>query len=325
MRRPRGTRAAYQRGAKGSVEKIATWIFCSDEDPAPFTAVALTSLLLTAVALGCGGGGETSSPTASTGASGTESTSSAGGAGGAGTGAGGDGQGGGIILVDAGNDAPVDLCAGAQCPADQHCNAADGLCVNSTCADLTCSATEVCATTPGGGAICKDISCTSDASCPISQFCNGTICVDDLCPPGQATCVGEELHECKPNGGGDAVKYVCGSQSYFPSTCTTPPGQGDASCPCEGDWDCPLHTSCEAGACIGSGKAPTCTLPPQPFQSVLPTPEIHWGGVNQASKDAVAAPSRPRRRPAWRRWSSTSTTTTATGGSTSSTSPRSSS
>jgi VCBS repeat protein/CARDB protein len=254
---------------------------------APFVAVALTSLLFVAGAAGCGGGGETSPPP-----TGATSSTSSGEGGGTGTGAGGSGEGGGITIPDAGPDdaaTDADLCVGVQCPSDQHCNASDGTCANNVCADLMCKATEVCTTTPGGGAICKDISCTSDASCPISQFCNGTICIDDLCPPGQTTCVGEELHECQANGGGDAVKYTCGSQSYFTSACTTP-GQGDAGCPCEGDWDCPLYTSCEVGVCVGSGKAPTCTLPPQPFLSVLPTQEIHWGGVDQANKDAVGRP-----------------------------------
>ncbi|APR86634.1 Hemolysin-related protein RbmC [Minicystis rosea] len=245
----------------------------------------LTALVVSAAA--CGGGGEVSSSTGDTASSGSATTGSGG------SGHGGQGHGGGITLPDGGgDDAPItDPCVGVTCDADQHCAVTNeqGSCVNNTCADLSCTATEACTPTPGGGAICKDISCTTDANCPTSQYCNGTICVDDTCVAGTRTCVGDELHECAPNGGGDTVKYLCGSQSYYSSPCVDP-GQGDAHCPCEDDWDCPANTVCEAGKCTGTGKAPTCTLPPVDFTSVLPVNEIQWGGLSQTNKDAVNAP-----------------------------------
>ncbi|HVJ93042.1 MAG TPA: hypothetical protein VM580_24745 [Labilithrix sp.] len=80
-----------------------------------------------------------------------------------------------------------------------------------------------------------------------------------------------------------------GASSYYSSPCVDP-GHGDAYCPCEDDWDCPAYTVCEVGKCGGTGKAPTCTLPPADFASVLPTNEIQWGGLNQANKNAVNAP-----------------------------------
>ncbi|MFT3764668.1 MAG: CARDB domain-containing protein [Minicystis sp.] len=254
-----------------------------------WTVPLLASLMTLAAA--CGGGGEMSS-------TGETSSSSSGATGTGGGGHGGDGGhgGGGIILPDGGpDDAPTDadVCVGMACPPDQHCAPVNGqgTCVNNTCADLNCSATEACVTTPGGGAICKDISCATDADCPTSQYCNGTLCVDDTCVPGTRTCVGDELHECTPNGGGSPLKYLCGSQSYFSSPCTDP-GQGDAYCPCEDDWDCPANTACEVGKCTGTGKAPTCTLPPVGFTSVLPVNEIQWGGTGQGSpaNNAVGAP-----------------------------------
>lgn len=86
-------------------------------------------------------------------------------------------------------------CDSFECPSDQHCVAgANGPeCVNNTCADLNCTATEECQTTSGGGAECVDISCTSDIECPIDRFCNGTICVDDVCAQGTTRCVGQDL------------------------------------------------------------------------------------------------------------------------------------
>jgi hypothetical protein len=241
-----------------------------------------TSMVLAVAA--CGGGGETAATSSHSGSSSSGTAEGGGPSGGSG------GQ--GIVLPDGGpDDAPddADVCVSMACPADQHCAPLNGTgtCVNNTCADLACKPTEACVGTPGGGAVCKDISCTTDASCPASQWCNGNICVDDLCVPGTRTCTGDELHECAPNGSGSPLKYLCGSQSYYSSPCTDA-GTGDAYCPCEDDWDCPANTGCDVGKCTGTGKAPTCTLPPVDFSSVLPVNEIQWGGTGQGSPANLA-------------------------------------
>lgn len=248
-------------------------------------------MALAAAAVGCGGDGSGEDRSSA----GTASTGSGSGAGGESGSSSSVGEGGGFNpTTSAGNGGAGgggDVCVAVQCDPDQHCEAQDGMavCVGNKCTDLNCSATEVCEETPGGGAICKDISCPTDAACPASQYCNGTICVDDVCSPGSQTCLGQELHECSANGGGEAAKYMCGSQSYYTSTCEDP-GMGDAACPCEDDWDCPEYTVCEVGKCTGTGKAPTCTLPPVPFQNVLPKNEIQWGGTGTANPNAVNAP-----------------------------------
>ncbi len=172
-------------------------------------------------------------------------------------------------------------CANLQCGNDQHCEAEDGgtgVCVGNTCSDLDCGGAGVCILTDGG-AFCDDISCTGDVDCPIDQFCNGSICVDDVCAAGDRTCSGQELLECDPNGGGTSTKFSCGSANpRFTSMCTDP-GAGNATCPCEDDWDCPNFTDCEVESCEGTGVQPTCSLPPEPFTNVLPTNEITWGGT----------------------------------------------
>ena len=212
--------------------------------------------------------------------------------GGGGTG----GQGGGIITQGGagGTGGGLDVCLGVGCPDDQHCEPVGGVgtCVNNTCADLSCGPTEICEPTPGGGALCVDIGCSSDADCAVAEFCNpGGLCAADVCTPGDRTCVGQELHECAPNGGSEPAKFTCGSPSYFGSQCVDA-GGGFAGCTCEDDWDCPAYTSCEGGECLGTGKAPTCTLPPVDFASVLPVNEIQWGGTGQAAPAnlAVGAP-----------------------------------
>ncbi len=249
----------------------------------PLAAWILLTVPL-ALAPACGGGGETTS--SGTGASTTSSGSGGHGAQG--------GHGGDIFVIDGGpDDSPsdADVCIGIQCPPDQHCAPINGqgTCVNNTCADLNCGPTEVCSPTPGGGAICKDISCTSDVECAPSDYCNGVLCVPDVCAAGSRTCLGNDLYECSPNGGGQSLKYACGSTSYFMSACVDN-AMGDAFCSCEDDWDCPSFTACEVGKCTGTGKAPTCTLAPVAFGNALPQNEIQWGGTGLANVSAVNAP-----------------------------------
>ncbi len=236
---------------------------------------------------GCSGNPPSTSPT---GAASGGAAGAGGGAAGSG-GIGGEGGEGGSIFVGSGGSGGTggagDLCAGVACNPDQHCEVLDGMgtCVNNTCG--MCSSTEICELTPGGGAICIDNSCSTDVQCAANQYCNGTICVNDICGPGTTSCVGEDLYECNANGGGQVQQYTCGSTTYFESKCSSMvPGM--STCPCEDDWDCPPNTVCEVGACTGTGKAPTCTLPAVPFSEVLPTKEIQWGGTGSGSPANIA-------------------------------------
>ncbi|MEM1032887.1 MAG: FG-GAP-like repeat-containing protein [Myxococcota bacterium] len=207
---------------------------------------------------------------------------------GAGSGTGGDG-GQGLILpntTNTGGAGGSDPCDSVNCPSDQRCEA--GQCVNNTCADLNCSPTEECVTTSGGGAECVDIGCTDDFQCPPDRYCDGTICVDDVCTPGDTSCVGQDLFECPSNGSPEVLKFTCNSPTSYVSQCIDDM-MGNAFCSCRDDWDCPANASCEGGACTGSGQNPTCFLAPEPFTNVLPQPEIVWGGV-QGATQAVGSP-----------------------------------
>ncbi len=217
--------------------------------------------------------------------SGGATTTSMGGAGGSGGSLIGGGDTGGTTTQ------PNDPCDGVDCDVDQHCEAVNGTatCVNSTCDMLMCSATEICDVGPNGGSICKDISCGADLECAPAQYCDGTICVDDVCNPGVAECMGDDVLVCVPNGSGTEIKFTCGSDAYFTSVCGGD-GMGSATCTCADDWDCPSNTACDVAICAGTGKAPTCSLPPVPFASALPVNEIQWGGLDQANKNAVGAP-----------------------------------
>jgi len=177
-------------------------------------------------------------------------------------------------------------CTGTVCPADQHCEVGSSgpECVNNTCSDLNCAATEECVMTPGGGAICEDIGCMSDIECPVDRFCNGTICVDDVCTQGASRCDGQDLYVCSPTGSMEELVFTCTGTS----TCNDD-GMGTASCDCGDDWDCPINTRCEGKVCVGTGDAPTCLLPPEPFTNALPVNEITWGGVSGAT-NAVLSP-----------------------------------
>jgi hypothetical protein len=228
------------------------------------------------------------------------SAASAGAAAAAGAGgtAGDDGGGGTanvIVQPDAGSDAPdgADPCSSETCSADQHCEPVDGgaECVPNDCASLACDPTEKCVATDAG-AHCESNACTSDVECAQNEWCDGQQCVADVCTPGETRCQGQDVYECDANGGGESVVYGCGSGSpYFQSVCEDT-GSGDAGCPCEDDWDCPAWTECDAGRCRGTGLAPTCSLPPEPFTNVLPVNEIRWGGT-QADPRAVGSPFEP--------------------------------
>ena len=251
-----------------------------------FPFVHVLSLLAPLLLASCGDPEIVTSPT----------TSGTGGAGAAGGGGSGGAGGEGAILVGGSggtttSTGSADPCDGVACGDDQTCEVVEGAgaCVNNTCEEIMCGPTEVCDVGPNGGAICKDISCTSDVDCPAEQHCDGTICKDDACTPGETECLGDVVLVCAPNGSGTEEKLICGSDAYFDSLCAGD-GMGAVTCTCADDWDCPANTTCEIGSCTGTGKAPTCSLPPVAFANALPTKEIQWGGVDQANKDAAGAP-----------------------------------
>jgi hypothetical protein len=200
------------------------------------------------------------------------------------------------FLFDAGPvDAPQPVdggptCAMTMCGPGERCEMVAGgaACVANTCADLMCTATERCAPAPTGmGNICADNRCTDSLECPADEYCNGTICVTDVCTPGTRSCMGMDVQVCADDGGGSSTAFSCGSEAYFTSTCSAATG----TCACEDDWDCPANTVCEVGRCEGTGRAPTCRLPPAPFTSVLPTNEIRWGGTGPgAALSATGSP-----------------------------------
>lgn len=182
---------------------------------------------------------------------------------------------------------PSDPCVVANCGVGQACVVTAGVagCVDRSCSELSCSPTQECQAAAGGGNVCVSIACTTDAQCPEARFCNGTICVDDVCVAESRECVDTQLLMCGSNGGGKTSPYTCGSTAYFASTCSS--AKANAGCNCQDDWDCPAYTACESGLCEGTGAAPTCTLPPAKFEDVLPTKEFQWGGVNRATPSAV--------------------------------------
>lgn len=197
------------------------------------------------------------------------------------------GTGGGAI----GGNPPLDPCDELDCGAGQRCELANDTpsCVDNTCDDLDCPELQECMPATGGGNVCVSIACDSDVECPLSRYCDGEKCVDDVCEPDTRRCEGDEVFVCASNGGEDAPAYACESAGYFESECSSAAG-GPIGCTCEDDWDCPEHTTCENGACTGTGVEPTCTLPPPPFEDVLPQLEFHWGGESQADSAATGSP-----------------------------------
>ena len=217
---------------------------------------------------------------------GTAGTSTSGGTGGSGGRGATAGTGGTLVVAGtsgtgtagtAGSD--FDPCTNIECGSGQRCESHGdvGECVDNSCEDIACSDTELCASADGGGHICID-KCASDAACAENQFCDLTSgeCVADECTPDTRTCgTDDTIRVCSSNGKpGDPI--ACGSAGYFTSACAADPA-GSGACTCEDDWDCPAFMTCEAGVCLGTGVAPTCTLPATPFSDVLPQVEFRWG------------------------------------------------
>ncbi|HEX5100552.1 MAG TPA: VCBS repeat-containing protein, partial [Polyangiaceae bacterium] len=173
----------------------------------------------------------------------------------------------------------TDPCAAKDCPDGQRCENQNGVaaCVDRTCEELMCTATERCVSLDGGGHGCAP-KCTSDAACDETAHCELTSgdCVPDDCTPDTRMCGADDsVRVCGSNGApGEPIE--CGSAGYFASACTSDAG-GSGACTCEDDWDCPPYMTCDAGICTGTGFAPTCTLPATPFKDVLPEVEFRWG------------------------------------------------
>lgn len=261
-------------------------------------------VLLVTAAAGCGGtpdvnaGSGNAAGTAAGDSGGSSATGQGGSSGTTGSGA----TGGGISVggkggkggdSSTGGDAGAstgDPCDG-ECGVGQRCDVdddGDGSCVDNDCDDLECDDDEECQPAAGGGNYCADISCDDDVDCPIHRYCDGDVCVDDVCEAGARTCDGDDVIVCAQNGGEEEQAYTCESAGYFTSSCDD--STAAAGCGCEDDWDCPQHTTCEAGTCVGRGTAPTCTLPPVAFEDVLPQLEFRWGGANTNDEEATGHP-----------------------------------
>ena len=195
-------------------------------------------------------------------------------------------------VLDAAEDGGV-VPSGCQptCGAGQRCEqtASGPTCVDIPCGELDCGVLGECAPATGGGNVCKSIACTSDVQCGDERYCDGTKCVADACIAGTLECQSGKVFACGSNGSVDPDPQACGGFAYHQSACSedSPSGTG---CTCEDDWDCPTFMSCNAGTCQGTGVAPTCTLPPVPFEQVLPSLEFRWGGASTANKAVTGSP-----------------------------------
>ena len=150
--------------------------------------------------------------------------------------------------------------------------------------DATCSNIESGYQCTTLGALCR-LECSVDGDCPADEYCDGTLCQDDVCmPEGELFCDGTDISLCASNGASSTVEISCNSPTAFTSICDDT--SGEPVCTCGADWDCPQHMFCEVGECVGTGEAPDCTLPPSDITAVLPSVESHWGGEIRSDDDA---------------------------------------
>ncbi|GAB4196883.1 MAG: hypothetical protein OHK0013_04470 [Sandaracinaceae bacterium] len=184
-------------------------------------------------------------------------------------------------------------CAGVRCGPGQRCDGSGGTptCVDNACADLTCSATERCEPSPDGmGHVCVTNTCADSLECPVDRYCDGTLCRPDVCSAGEGRCEPDgTVVRCTDDGGALERTVTCGSDTGFASECRT--DDAVASCTCGDDWDCPPFMVCEVGRCEGTGRLPSCRLPPTSFAEALPRMKegFPWGGT-AASPSATGRP-----------------------------------
>ena len=144
------------------------------------------------------------------------------------------------------------------------CNA-DGYCVDSRCATVTC----------GPGTVCHGGTCRApcdDVMCPFGTVCRVDRCVDPCdtltCPSGQVCDAGlcVEVCTCRPCAGSLACDAASGR--CVPSACVgVPCGSGTHCDPASGSCvddcagaTCPPGQLCSAGACVPDPCATvTCT------------------------------------------------------------------
>ncbi len=186
--------------------------------------------------------------------------------------------------ADAGE--PRTACGDVACAPGQRCEVTTSgpSCVDNQCSDLECAMNERCRSHAEGGHVCRSITCGGDVDCLVEEYCLGGLCTEDACVSGSRTCAGDTVQECDSSGSGTFDVFQCESAGAFQSECADVGGM--ASCTCIDDWDCPPHATCEAGACVGTGFAPTCTLPAIPFSETLPEVEIEWGGASRSNDSA---------------------------------------
>lgn len=193
-----------------------------------------------------------------------------------------------VLTPDAGPD-----CAGLRCSPGQRCDGSSGepRCVDNTCADLACAATERCEPAADGrGHVCVTNTCADSLECPEDRFCDGAICQPDVCAPGEGRCMPDgTVVRCADDGSALEPTVRCGSETGFASACVS--DAAGVSCSCGDDWDCPEYTTCEVGRCEGTGRPPSCRLPPTSFAEALPRMKegFPWGGT-AASPNAVGSP-----------------------------------
>lgn len=207
---------------------------------------------------------------------------------------------GGLPQLDAASLPPVmvaDACDAAGCSIGQRCEVdddGDARCIDLECEELVCDDGQGCQAHPAGGHVCAAAGgCETSVDCLADEYCDDDgACQPDVCSAGARSCDGETVLACDNDGSAAPPRFSCGSSAHFATSCSDD-GAGSASCTCEGDWDCPAFTRCEAGLCAGTGLQPTCSLPPIPFADTPPQVELEWGGQSQA--DSIAYDGTPAR------------------------------
>ena len=179
-----------------------------------------------------------------------------------------------MLIIDDPCD-PNPCTAGASCEVLDSDDGNQYRCISVSCAEYQCPSGSRCEDSDEG-AICIMIGCQGTEDCENDEFCNAEgQCQSDICQANERQCQGAQILICNPDGS-ELIPWL--SCPFGATQCLNTP-QGEASCACLDDWECPEHMRCERGRCLGRPEAPTCLLEPAEFSASLPTLEIAWGGT----------------------------------------------
>ena len=104
---------------------------------------------------------------------------------------------------------PQDMACGV-CTDDEQCEHEDAICDQGSCVIPCADAMDCDPAVP----LCdpeasRCVGCVEHADCPAEQHCDNERCIDDVCTPGELSCLSGDVAVCDDDGAGRSVVEIC--------------------------------------------------------------------------------------------------------------------